>query len=178
MSWSVASAEEVDLVANLYTPAGVPDPDNALADDYLDYVNGAILELVSANDSTVIIYAPEAVLGGVPDPMIKRYDDIMIAIDIGPIASPNEVTWLVGELNEISRKVTGTANNTRIMVDGNRPSVWLTDAEYAAIVADRASRIESYKPMVVVIEEKNQTISSLSARIAALEAYITAHLPP
>lgn len=172
-TFAAALALDVDLAKSLYEPAGRTAADYAA--EWTAYTAGQVLRLVSVTGAEgaepVVIYAPEAILAALPDPMVQAYDDLYLAITIGAVRDPSAISWIVGELNQLAAKVTGTGSSAALFSNG---AVWLTDAEYAALEAERASRIATYKPLPVTVYELQQQLLAAQTRNAALEAALIA----
>lgn len=162
---------KVDFVTNLYTPAGLSKTDYAT--DYSTY-SGSVVAVVSpVSDSTITYYFPEAVIRLMPDPTVKKYQNVYMAILIGAFKDTNTYTWIKTQIDDIVSSVTGTTNQTRFLANPDN-DIWLTDSEYEALEATRAANIKAVVPLYEQLQTALTANAALQARIKALETALIA----
>lgn len=177
MSFDTAIADKVDFEKTLYALAGLTEDDYLT--DWQTYQTDQILQLTRCRDATAIaagvvgqtVNVPESLLQYIPDPMVRPYDDIYLAINIGPYADPEKIDWLRIQLNDLTSAVTGTADAAAIMSVGQ---LWLTDGQYASVAENRDTRIRQITPQAATIIAQQDEIARLRALIAAYEQTLVA----
>lgn len=177
MSFDTAIEDGVDFEKSLYELVGLTE-DDYLA-DWQSYQTEQILQLTRCRDPAAIaadvvgqiVNVPESLLQYIPDPMVRPYEDIYLAINVGPYAAPEKIDWLRVQLNDLASAVTGTADAAAIMSVGQ---LWLTDGQYADVTTDRDTRIQQMTPQVATIIAQQDEIARLRALITAYEQTLVA----
>lgn len=172
-TFDAALADGVDFVKSIYTPCELTDADyQADADEYRSSV---VLTLTYIDDETIVRHIPYPAIDLTPDPMIIKCENLYIAIDIGLVKDPNKYKWLINQLNEMTRSVTGTDKMVQLMSVG---SVYVTQADYDTIEADRTIRIEQIDSLQKTVTGQSELISKLTTRLQHYEDIIKALAPP
>jgi len=148
LSYNEMLANNIDLVTNLYTPAGVPAVDYTT--DVSSYINDTILYLVSANNGTSI-YVPSSILATVPDPMIGCYNKLAIGINLGLFADQTKLAWIISELNSIISAVTGITSPVELYSIGTE---YLAVKDYETLEATRASAKTQYSTLYQQLQQQ------------------------
>lgn len=156
----------VDIAEQFYVPAGVSTDVYAL--EWTKYQNDSILILTHV-ETQDIIAAPETALASLPDPMVKQYQEMYLAMPLGPIDDPDRVEWCKTQLRDIARSVVGATGDAMLMSTG---SVWMTSAEYAALEVTRQQSIMTIKPLQTQVNEAVDQIQRLNDKIALMEDII------
>lgn len=158
----------IDLNDGLYSKVG-KTPAN-LEEDISLYRNEDIYKLVDPDNSENILYVPFPILLSTPDPNIKKYSKLVVGINVGPCEDSSELDHVMTTMHEILEKMVGYTQTPQAFSIG---SVWMTDSEYADLVAQRqtASRevVNYYSENLKLLNE----ISGYKAQIAALTQTIT-----
>ena len=177
MSFDAAIEEKVNFTDTLYGLVGLTEDDyNA---EWSAYQTGQILRLtrcrdqaaIAANTVGQVIHVPESLLQYVPDPMVRPYEDIYLAIDVGPYADPEKIDILRVQLNDLASAVTGTTNTAALMSIGQ---IWLSDTDYAALAAERAGRIQQLTPQATTIQTLQTEVARLKSLVATYETTLVA----
>ncbi len=172
MTFETALASGVDFVAALYTPAGRTASE--YASEYQAYAGQIVLQLQTVTAATVATYyVPLGVLSQVPDPTIQRYDDIYLSIHIGAFADETVYTWIAGQVNDLLASVTGNPDTAQFYSNPS-DAIYLTQGQYAALVAQRTANIKTISPLIVQNQKLQQTIDSLQTLIRAYQANLIA----
>lgn len=162
---------EVDFVANLYDPAGLSVTDfNA---DYADYLNDVVLILEAVEDAAVTLYAPESLFAQVPDPTIREYLPLVLAVDLGVQKNTQAVLPLIEQVGDLIKSILGTTNPARL-ISSRQNKLYLTDAEYAVVEAARADNIRQLTPLRVQLKTLQDQNTYLAAQLKAYEDLIIA----
>ena len=166
MTFETALGAGVDFVSSLYTPAGRTASN--YASEYTSFSGQIVLQLQSVgSDTTTTHYAPLGVLSQIPDPTVKRYSEVYMAIKIGAFADETTYTWLKGEVDDLFASVTGNTDTAQFY---SNPSddIYLTQSQYDALVATRAANIKTIAPLSVQNQALQQHIDTLKT---LLESY-------
>lgn len=163
-----ALAEGQDFVTGVFARVGLDE--SAYNEAWPTLAGGTCLWLQDVNDATQpTLVVPDGLLDRLPDPMVKRCLQLYVAIDLGLIADPAKISYVVTQLNDHAAAVVGVENLARLMANGEQ---WVTQTQYEALEAERAQRISQIQPLSVTVVQQQQTIANQAARIAALEAAI------
>lgn len=159
----------IDFVEGLYTPAGLSRDD--FTADYSSYLNDRIVVLESVLSSDTVYYVPESVFLNVPDPTIREYFPLILAVDLGVTKNTQSVLPLIDAITDLVRSQLGTDNPVRL-VTSSENKVYLTDDEYAVVETERAKNITRLIPLSVQLKQSQDKIVQLAAQIAAYEKLI------
>ena len=167
----------VDFFKNLYAPAGLTQVDYTA--DYGSYKKDRVVILESVVDNTVVYYAPESVFGKVPDPTIREYFPLVLAVDLGVQKNTQAILPLVEFVEDKIRDSLGTTNPVKIITDPNN-RVYLTDAQYATLEAAREANKVALATLSAQLRASEEQRIILAAKVAAYEALIaqTGVTPP
>jgi hypothetical protein len=164
-----AIASGISFVDNLYTPAGLSV--NDYNTDYSTYTNDAVCVLQSVTDPSVVYYVPESIFQTVPDPTINEYYNLILVVRLGVQQNTQAVFPLIDAVKDLVQASLGTTDPVRIMTNpGNK--VYLTDTQYAALVAERASNIQVLSPLSVQLKAEQDRNTYLASKVAYYEALI------
>jgi len=162
--------EALSLYDDLYKHVGKTEEE--LETDITKYNKEPILKLVSVDDSTKVYYVPLAVLLYTPDLTVKPYSKIAIGVNVGPIADPEQISHIVQIIKESISKQFGVTNDPQLF---NTGTVWLTDAEYAVIEADRKTAATEIINYYGENQKLRADIQKLKEQLAVYETYFRAH---
>jgi hypothetical protein len=160
----------IDFVESLYTPAGLAQAD--FDTDYNSYFNDRVVVLESVQDDTVVYYVPESVFQTVPDPTIKEYFPLILVANLGVHENTQAIYPLLDQMKDLVASALGTDDPFRIMTNPQN-KVYLTDTEYAALKAERATLAKELIPLSVQLKAANDKIAYLAAQVASYEQLIT-----
>jgi hypothetical protein len=107
-SFNEAVANGVNFIADLYTPAGLAA--SQFTTDAPTYVKDAVLHLLPKNSTQVPLFVPASVLNSIPDPMVSCYNNLAIGIQLGLFEDPDQLTWVIAELNQLLGSAVGTTS--------------------------------------------------------------------
>lgn len=161
----------IDYTAVLYTPAGLSS--TQYTTDAASYQNDQVVVVQTVTSSPVTYYFPTSIIALVPDPSVKRYDDVYLRVHIGMFDDDSAYQYVLTTINDIVASITGEAANS-IFVASPKNAQYLTSAAYAAMDAARQENIKAVAPLSVKIQEQLSLIDTLQAQVAALEATIIA----
>lgn len=167
--FETAVADKVDFVESLYEPAGLAATDYDA--DWTGYKGKTILRLVKVDDPEVVLYVPLPLIDLVPDPMIVKVHDLYLAIDLGLFKDEQSIAWMVERLDDLAATVTGTTNTTNIF---RTDTVWMTQAAYDAMEADRQIRISAIDSNAKTIIDQKAEIDRLKTLVANYETTLIA----
>lgn len=164
-----AIASGVDFVETLYIPAGLDKDDFAL--DYASYQDDRVLVLESVVNATVVYYTPTKIFDKVPDPTIREYLPLVLVVDLGVQRNPQAVLPVIDGVKDMVQSALGTHNPVRLITNPE-DKIYLTDVQYAALVAARQSSIQELVPVSVQLHQEQAKNTILAAKLAAYEALI------
>lgn len=174
MSYEQALVDGIDFVEHLYKLAGRTEEDYDA--EWTDHRDGRVLMLENSNDpSAKVVYAFDGILAMLPDPMVRRYHELYAAIDLGILASPDDVVHMLAQLNDIAAAVTGTSAAASLF---STKQIWMSEADYQAIDSARQARIRELKPVTTSLIERDATIAQLRAIIKHYEDILVAAQTP
>jgi hypothetical protein len=107
-----------------------------------------------------IYYIPKSLLLTSPNPNVKAYSDLVVAIHIGPLNDVDRLTFITENLKEQILASTGIDDDPKLAA---MSIVWLSDDEYAAI---EATRYLNKKRVINYFSESQR----LQKQLASLEA--------
>lgn len=160
----------VDLIENLYAKVN-KDPADWDADlpsyRYNDFFK---LEVPSDSVKTEILYIPEGIIEGYPDPNIHEYAKLTLVADLGEHTTLAEIEALKTEVQELLETNYGITYVPKIVTYKKN---WLTDVEYKVITDAREvakGTIINYRSLSLKLQ---QQLNEANAKIIALEQIIT-----
>ena len=121
-----------NLYELLYTRVSKPEVD--FEEDVKSYRNEKIYKLVNPDDLDDILYIPEGIIAEVPNFNIKKYAQLIIALNVGVYPNEDELEYAKSTMQEQLQGLLGFVNPPDVISIGQ---VWLTDDEYNDIVAER-----------------------------------------
>jgi hypothetical protein len=164
---SVASG--VDFYTNLYVPSGLSKTD--FNTDYESYKKDLVYVLQSVTDDTVVYYVPGSIIGKIPDPTIREYFPLVMAVDLGVQKNTQMILPLIDLIKDLVTASLGSENPVRIMTDPNK-KLYLTDGQYAVLEAARNANKEVLVPLSVQLKQEQDKNTVLAAKVAAYEELI------
>jgi len=168
MTFETALATGVDFVASLYTPAGRTSSDYAA--EYTNFANQTVLQLQGVGlQNAPTYYAPLGTLLQIPDPTVKRYADIYMAIHIGPFPDETVYTWLKGQIDDLVASVTGNLDTVQFY-SNPADDVYLTEGQYNTLQSQRAAAVVTVNPLTTQIQSLVTQLDALQTQIAAYQA--------
>jgi hypothetical protein len=127
----------IDIFATLYEPVGLTKVEYAADIDTLR--NYSIYKLINL-ETKKLIYIPMEYTAEVPDPSVKTYQKIGIAVEIGIFKDPNKIIWIKNYIKEAIEAVSGTEKSPKLF---QVKKVWLTDDEYTIIENERNISVQA-----------------------------------
>ena len=132
MTFAEMVSDNVNLVETLYIPAGKTQADYEL--DVDTYRADKILKLVDPTDKSITRYIPAGLVAFVPDPNVKRYLMLALALNVGIFETSSELTTARNLIQEQLSKVVGVDELPKIIAIREK---WLTADEYATVQQER-----------------------------------------
>lgn len=132
MTFAEMVSDNVNLVETLYIPAGKTQADYEL--DVDTYRTDKILKLVDPTDKSITRYIPAGLVAFVPDPNVKRYLMLALALNVGIFETSSELTTARNLIQEQLSKVVGVDELPKIIAIREK---WLTADEYATVQQER-----------------------------------------
>lgn len=165
--------DEIDFVANLYTPIGLNKDD--FENDYPTYKNGIILYLtqmnVASGEEASVLYVPESIIDQVPDPMVQKYYEYALAVKLGYIDSLEDMEWIKQQLEEFARAMTGAQGDVAIY-SINGDGTYMLEAEYQQIEDDRKDQITAIVSNYTNLQKQIKLNQELIAKVKYYEDLI------
>jgi hypothetical protein len=161
-----AVASGVDFFENLYSPAGLTREEYAT--DYAGYKKDKVCTIESVTDSNVVYYIPESIFGKVPDPTIREYYPLIMAVDLGIQKNPQVVLPLIDMVTDLIKDSLGSQNPVRIVSDPNK-KIYLTDAQYTTVETARELNKQTVISTLVRLRQEEAKVTGLAAKVAAYE---------
>lgn len=163
---SISSLQEwmdldIDLFETTYEVVGKTEVD--LEED-LSILRSEDIYKLKHIETGQVIYVPMSFTYELPDPNIKVYQQIGLAVDIGIFEDPDKVQWIIDEIGQSLVAVAGV-EKTPSLFEVNR--VWMTEDEYDIIQQDRESTIQNTKNHFTEKQrliEENTRLRTLVAR--------------
>lgn len=164
-----AMASGVDFVKNLYTPAGLSAAD--FQADFPNYKDNRVSILESVINKEVVYYLPESLFRLIPDPTIREYYPLVLAVDLGVQKNTQAVVPLIDSVKDLIQSHLGSTNPVRLITK-TQNKVYLTDAQYADLEEARQEHIEEMVPLSVQIKTLQDQNTLLATKVAAYEALL------
>ena len=127
------------------------------------------LEEPGVNVDVKYLYMPEALIDGYPDPNIHEYAKLTLVTDLGEHTDDAVVSDIIAAVKDLLTTAYGIDNDPKLVT---YKQSWLTDQEYAAIVAGR----EATKTGAVNYRAESlrlaQELANAQTKIQALEQII------
>lgn len=168
-TFSDATASGIDFFTNLYSPAGLTR--EIYVADYPGYKNDRVCTIESIADSSVVYYVPESIFGKVPDPTIREYFPLIMAVDLGVQKNPQAILPLMEQVGDLIKDIVGSENPLRIISDPNK-KVYLTDAQYNLVETARLANKQAVVPLRARLRQEEDKVTVLAAKVAAYEALL------
>lgn len=150
-----AIAESTDFVAKLYEPAGRTERD--FLNERQSFQNEQILYLSSV-ESDRTLPVPKNILSKLPDSNVREIDDLYIAITLGLFDDPEQLSWLIRQLEDLAQSVTGEGDTVHLYSTGTK---WLTTKEFSDIKQVRRAKAQQVQPLSVTVREQQNEILRL-----------------
>lgn len=172
-AFSAAMSANVDFTNLLYVPAGLTGTN--WSNDYTTYQGQDVYYLQSVNvpiGGTATVYpVPASLLLGPPDLSVKKYPNLYATLWFGAWKDPGEITWVINQISQLMTAVTGETDNLNFFSkkDGE---VWLTDAQYAETVTQRAQAAAFSAPPAIQIQNLTAQVNQLNALVQHYEALL------
>jgi len=166
-TFDAAISDGIDLFESVYKPAGASEERfnsewPGFKSDQIYYLRN----ILNSPDDVTRLCIPSTLIAEIPNPFITRCEDFSLAIRLGPLNDPSKLEWAIDYLEHFARSVTGTESEVQVLSAG---PVFMTDAEYKALEADRETRIQKINPHLVVIEDQKKLIADLQTKIKYME---------
>lgn len=161
-----AVASGIDFFENLYNPAGLNRTEYAA--DYANYKKDRVCTVESVTDSTVVYYLPESIFAKVPDPTIREYYPLVMAVDLGVQKNTQTILPLIDLVSDLIKDSIGVENPVRIVSDPNK-KIYLTDAQYEIMNVAREANKQIIIPLRVRLKQEEDKNTILAAKVTAYE---------
>jgi len=168
-TFSNSVSSGIDFYNNLYLPAGLTKTE--FAADYEGYKKDRICVLQSVTDNTVIYYIPESIIRTVPDPTVREFFPLVLAVDLGVQKNPQAVLPVIEEITDLIKDSLGSENAVRLVTNPDK-KVYLTEAQYVTLEAAREANKQVLVPTRVQLKQEQDKVTLLTAKVAAYEALI------
>ncbi len=137
-SYDALVTDGIDLFKVLYEANGLLEAD---FESDIDAIRDArIFKLEDVNDPSNLIFMPEFLFVNVPDNSVQKYMRLGIVCDIGIHDNENQVTTLKSEIEQTITAMIGANDNAVVYKISD---AWMTETDYAAIVATREANIST-----------------------------------
>lgn len=131
--WNELNASGIDLQESLLDLAGIVDK-TAIRSLQQNWVNDAFYYCIGM-DQDRQIWVPESIIKGYPDPRIGSYKKLMLTIDLGVFANPEDFSTMGKEIMNYLRSNYGIDRPDGIVAAYNNQ--WMTVDEYEATDSNR-----------------------------------------
>lgn len=131
MTYDEMLEDSVDL-RELYTAVGLTEAD--LEPQVQLFRADKILKLSSIVNST-IWYIPHPLLNTEPDPNVREYYQLLLALDLGYYEQVKDIEYIKSVINDIAEKGLGLQSNPSDLFSHN--SKWMTEIEYNELKDER-----------------------------------------
>jgi len=166
-----AIASGVSFVDKLYKPAGLTSSDyNA---DYNNLTHNTVYVCQSVSDSTVLLYVPEYVISGIPDPTVRAYNRIILLVDLGVQQNDSKITPLISLFSDQVAAYIGMTNAVT-PVTNSANKVYMTDAQYTSYRSALDANTTSLPSLTAQIRTLTAENNDLRDRLAAYEQAVIA----
>lgn len=165
-SFDDALNKGVDFYTLLYTPAGLTKTD--WTTDYASYIGDDVYWLQPTDSSKASIPVPSGVLSQLPDISVGKYFNFNLVVNIGTYPSPDSLSYLATEINDMVSATTGEASNVYWTASGSTP-IYMTKGEYNTLDAKRQANAKILTPLITRVNLQNKEIDDLKARNNYLE---------
>ena len=169
MTYAEMIADDVDLAEQLYAPVGKTPAEYDT--DSATYRLGKIYKLVDPTAADVTQYIPEVLLRTTPNPNVRKYSKLVVAVNLGAFADPAQLDWVRRTLHEQLVKMVGLPKSPDTISIG---TVWLTDEEYQEIEAARQTAERTTVNYFSQTIAMQQEIDRLKALVQGYEATLLA----
>lgn len=131
--WNELNASGIDLQESLLDYAGIVDK-TAIRSLQQNWVNDAFYYCIGM-DQDRQIWVPESIIKGYPDPRIGSYKKLMLTIDLGVFANPDDFSTMGKEIMNYLRSNYGIDRPDGIVAAYDNQ--WMTVDEYEATDSNR-----------------------------------------
>lgn len=164
-----AVASGINLIDNLYQPAGLESSD--YNNDYNSYINDRLAVLESVLDTDVVYYTPESIFLNIPDPTVREFYPLTLVVDLGIQKNTQEIFPLLDQIEDLIKTHLGTENSLRVLTNPQN-RVYLTESEYEVLLNERQANINRLAPFSTQIRILQQQNQYLAAKVQSYEAKI------
>ena len=170
-TFASALSAGVDFVKHLYVPAGLAQAD--FNTDYASYAQDKVCVLQSVISASVVYYVPESVFATIPDTTIKEYLPLILVANLGVQENTQAILETINQIKDLIQSSLGSTDPVRVVTNSNN-KVYLTDAQYATLVATRQANITALVPLTVQLQNLQAQNTYLAAKVASYEALLAA----
>lgn len=166
-----ALASGVSFVDKLYTPGGLTESNYNT--DYNTLTHTTVYVCANVTDPNTVIYVPEPLILGIPDPTVKAYNRVFLIVDVGYVDDVSVISPLISLFNDQTVAYLGVQNAVTPSVDSTLKK-YMTSAQYAAEQATldaNKTAIPSLTAQIISLTSENQ---DLRDRLAAYEQAVIA----
>ena len=156
LTFDQAIAESIDFVNGLYVPAGRGEAE--FQDEWRSFRDDQIFQLKSVNENGNLFPVPKSILDRLPDANVREFDNLYIAITLGFFDDPEQLSWLIRQLQDMATSVTGETDTVHIYSTGTE---WMTDKDYQDLKTVREAKVEQVQPLIVTVREQQNEILRL-----------------
>ena len=155
--------ESGDLLRDFYEPNGKTDTE--LNADLPKIRASKIMKLVNpetiVGEETDAVFAPLCFLLATPDYNVKRYPNIAVVSNIGIAEDTKDYDFVCERITEAVESTLGISPNPKIVILKYQ---WMTEQEYADIVANRdhsKRKYENYYAATIRLEKEVQSLNTI-----------------
>ena len=166
---AVRTLEEIsinneDPLNNIYIDVGRTEA------DYLADLSNKIPIIVFTSTSNSFAYIPANMILQIPNIVGHKYQEKVLAINLGSIPLDIDLTPLKEDIIDLVRDTLGIATNIKV-VDSSAIMVF-TDVEHTGFILARANAMSNLGTYRSRYLKCNQTVTNLQNQISELECYI------
>ena len=150
----------IDLSTTLYSKV---DKDPSTFDEYsLAYRESQVYKLFDILDEeeTDPIYIPSTLLALLPNPDVKQYGKLIIALDLGVYANKEEFEYIINTMQEIISASTGITSKIQVIENGTQ---WMLESDYKKLEEERATikkGITNYYSATVTLQKQLDSLKT------------------
>lgn len=163
MTFDEVQSDQIDL-SEIYTLSGktVEDYDN----DAIELRKDRILKLEDINNSSSIRYIPMSFGETEPDPNVKKYATLALAVNLGVYDNKNQVAFVKDTIQSIVAKSLGVEDSVYLFT---MRDVWMSVSEYNQKEAERIEKKESLINLYSEVLRLRKDLDSANTKISYYE---------
>lgn len=159
--------DSINLAEVLYSLVGKTQEE--YEQDANAYKSQRIFKLQHPTVTDTIIYVPASLVAEVPNPFVKQYAKLVVAVNIGVYPNDEELNHVKDVLHQQLAAQLGFADNPDVFSVSH---VWLTEEEYNSVVADRENTAKTIINYFSENRKLQKELDQAKERVKQYEEYI------